>query len=156
MQRTSHRRNINMSTSRAEEFYKKHEKSIGKPPANASQLVSFAKKYGVSLPWADARKYLRNLPKKETSKPKEGGVSMGYGEGSEHRTFFPKKGSSNHSTEPQQKTTISRYSHLSREHLEREMDRLEKEIESLKKVTTFVLREFPKISALARETSYFA
>ncbi len=126
-----------MSTSRAEELYRKYVKSLGKPPANASQLVAFSKKCGVSLSYVDATKYLRNLPKKGTSKPKEGGVSMGYGEGSEHRTFFPKKGSSIHSTEPQQKTTISRYSHLRREDLEREMDRLQKEIESLKKVTTF-------------------
>ncbi len=136
IQRTSHIID-RMSTSRAQELYRKYEKTRGKPPANASQLVSFAKKCGLSLSYVDARKYLRNLPKKGASKPKEGGVSMRYGEGSEHRTFFPKKGSSIHSPEPQQKTTISRYSHLSREDLERETDRLEKEIGSLKKVTTF-------------------
>ncbi len=121
MQRTSHRRNINMSTSRAEEIYKKFEKTRGKPPANASQLVGFAKKLGGSLKCVDARKYIENLPKKAPSKPKKSTISKAEKDETT-KAPLPKR---------------ARYSKLSREELEREMDKLENEIGFLKKVTTF-------------------
>ncbi len=70
----------------------------------------------------DARKYLSNLPKKETSLRKEESTTSQEKDESV-KSYFPKM------------TTLSRYSQLSREELEGTIDRLEKEVEYLKKIS---------------------
>ncbi len=119
-----------MSESQVAEAHKKYEGKWGRPPSNAKQLVAFAKTCG---------------------------LSVRYGEASEHLTSLTKQKQSIHRPEPQQKDAPTQppkkqvpsppqYSELSREDLlnrltskESAIERLKGEIESLKKVTTFFL-----------------
>ncbi len=126
---------VNMAESKVAEVQKKYEAKWGKPPSDANQLVAFAKKCGLSLRYGEASKYL-TLIEKESSTHRPEPQQKTSNSKQTPSPIPPKERDA--TTQPlPDVTTISRYSRFSRDELEKEMYRLEKEIASLKKVITF-------------------